>query len=78
VALDSFTPGVTLTNKTGTTLYTGPGSVYADVSPSDLRAGATTTAFTLVFSNPKLKTINYTARVLGARRRASAGASVSS
>jgi probable HAF family extracellular repeat protein len=65
VALDGFTPGVTLTNKTGTTLYTGPGSVYADVSPSDLRAGATTTAFTLVFSNPKLKTINYTARVLG-------------
>jgi hypothetical protein len=30
-----------------------------------LAAGATTSAFTLVFSNPQLKTINYTARVLG-------------
>jgi probable HAF family extracellular repeat protein len=65
VALDSLTGGVTLTNKTGKTLYTGPGSVYANVSSSDLPAGATTTAFTLVFSNPSLKTINYTPRVLG-------------
>jgi hypothetical protein len=65
VALDGLTAGVTLTNKTGKTVYTGPGSVYANVSASDLPAGATTTAFTLIFSNPKLKTINYTARVLG-------------
>jgi probable HAF family extracellular repeat protein len=65
VALDGLTGGVTLTNKTGRTIYTGPGSVYANVSSSDLPAGATTAAFTLVFSNPQLKTINYTARVLG-------------
>jgi probable HAF family extracellular repeat protein len=65
VALDGLTAGVTLTNKTGKTVYTGPGSVYANVSASDLPAGATTTAFTLIFSNPKLKTINYTPRVLG-------------
>jgi hypothetical protein len=65
VALDALTAGVTLTNKTGKTVYTGPGSVYANVSASDLPAGATTAAFTLVFSNPKLKTITYTARVLG-------------
>ena len=65
VALDGLTAGVTLTNKTGKTVYTGPGSVYANVSASDLPAGATTAAFTLVFSNPKLKTINYTPRVLG-------------
>jgi hypothetical protein len=65
VALDGLTSGVTLTNQTGTTVYTGPGSAYADVSPSDLQAGATTAAFTLVFSNPKLKTITYSARVLG-------------
>jgi probable HAF family extracellular repeat protein len=65
VALDALTGGVTLTNKTGKTVYTGPGSVYANVSSSDLPAGATTTAFTLIFSNPSLKTINYTPRVLG-------------
>ena len=65
VALDVLTPGVVLSNKTGKTVYTGPGSVYADVSSSDLTAGSTTPAFTLVFSNPQLKTINYTARVLG-------------
>ena len=65
VALDGLTPGVTLTNKTGKTVYSGPGSVYANVSSSDLAAGASTTAFTLVFSNPQLKTINYTPRVLG-------------
>ena len=65
VALDGLTAGVTLTNKTGKTVYTGPGSLYANVSSSDLAAGATTAAFTLVFSNPQLKTINYTARVLG-------------
>lgn len=65
VALDGLTGGVILTNKTGKTLYTGPGSVYANVSSSDLAAGATTAAFTLVFSNPQLKTINYTPRVLG-------------
>jgi hypothetical protein len=65
VALDALTPGVVLTNKTGKTVYTGPGSVYANVSTSDLLAGATTSAFTLVFSNPQLKTINYTPRVLG-------------
>jgi len=65
VALDGLTAGVTLTNKTGKTVYTGPGSVYANVSSGDLAAGATTAAFTLVFSNPQLKTINYTARVLG-------------
>jgi hypothetical protein len=65
VALDGLTAGVILTNKTGKTAYTGPGSVYANVSSSDLAAGATTAAFTLVFSNPQLKTINYTARVLG-------------
>ncbi len=65
VALDGLTAGVTLTNKTGRTVYTGPGSVYANVSSSDLPVGATTAAFTLVFSNPQLKTINYTARVLG-------------
>jgi probable HAF family extracellular repeat protein len=65
VALDNFTAGVVLTNKTGKTFYTGPGSVYANVSASDLPAGVTTAAFTLVFSNPSLKTITYTARVLG-------------
>jgi hypothetical protein len=65
VALDGLTAGVTLTNKTGRTVYTGPGSVYANVSASDLPAGGTTTAFTLVFSNPQLKTINYNPRVLG-------------
>jgi hypothetical protein len=65
VALDGLTAGVTLTNRTGRTVYTGPGSVYANVSASDLPAGATTTAFTLVFSNPQLKTINYSPRVLG-------------
>ena len=65
VALDGLTPGVALTNKTGKTAYTGPGSVYANVSTSDLAAGASTAAFTLVFSNPQLKTINYTPRVLG-------------
>ena len=65
VALDGLTAGVILTNKTGRTVYTGPGSVYANVSSSDLPAGATTTAFTLVFSNPQLKTISYAARVLG-------------
>lgn len=65
VALDGLTAKVTLTNQTGITVYTGPGSVYADVSPGDLQPGATTAAFTLVFSNPKLKTIHYTARVLG-------------
>ena len=65
VALDGLTAGVTLTNKTGKTVYTGPGSVYVDVSSSDLAAGGTTAAFTLVFSNPQLKTIHYTPRVLG-------------
>jgi hypothetical protein len=65
VALDGLTPGVTLSNKTGKTVYSGPGSVYANVSTSDLAPTATTAAFTLVFSNPQLKTINYTARVLG-------------
>jgi probable HAF family extracellular repeat protein len=65
VALDGLTPGVILTNKTGKTVYSGPGSVYANVSSSNLASGATTTAFTLVFSNPQLKTINYAARVLG-------------
>lgn len=65
VALDGLTGGVALTNKTGRTVYTGPGSVYANVSSSDLPAGATTSAFTLVFSNPQLKTINYAARALG-------------
>jgi probable HAF family extracellular repeat protein len=65
VALHGLTPGVTLTNKAGKTVYTRPGSVYANVSPSDLQPGATTAAFTLVFSNPSLSTINYTARVLG-------------
>ena len=65
VALDKLTLGVTLTNKTGTAVYTGPGSVYADVSSSDLLPGATTAAFKLIFSNPSLKTINYTPRVLG-------------
>lgn len=65
VALDALTSGVTLTNKSGTTFYTGPGSVYANVSSSDLAPGATTAAFTLSFSNPKLKTIQYIPRVLG-------------
>jgi probable HAF family extracellular repeat protein len=65
VALDRLTPGVILTNKTGKTVYTGPGSVYADVSSNNLQPGDTTASFTLVFSNPQLKTINYTARVLG-------------
>ena len=65
VALDGLTSGVILTNKTGKTFYTGPGSVYANVSSGDLAAGATTSAFTLVFSNPSLKTITYSARVLG-------------
>jgi hypothetical protein len=65
VALNALTPGVTLTNETGTTLYTGPGVVYANVSAGDLQAGATTAPFTLVFSNPQLKVINYTPRVLG-------------
>jgi probable HAF family extracellular repeat protein len=65
VALNGLTQGVTLTNKTGKTVYTGPGVVYANVSASDLPAGATTVAFTLVFSNPQLKVINYTPRVLG-------------
>jgi probable HAF family extracellular repeat protein len=65
VALDGLTAGVTLTNKTGKTVYTGPGSVYANISSSDLPAGATTAGFTFVFSNPQLKTINYRARVLG-------------
>jgi hypothetical protein len=65
VAPDSLTSGVILTNKTGKTVYTGPGSVYANVSSADLQPGATTSAFTLVFSNPKLKTINYSGRVLG-------------
>ena len=65
VALDGLTSGVVLTNKTGKTFYTGPGSVYANVSSGDLLAGATTSAFTLVFSNPSLKTITYAARVLG-------------
>ena len=65
VAVDRLTSGVTLTNKTGTTVYTGPGSVYVNVSTSDLQPGATTAAFTLVFSNPSLKTINYSPRVLG-------------
>ncbi|HYM77252.1 MAG TPA: hypothetical protein VE377_14860 [Candidatus Dormibacteraeota bacterium] len=65
VALDGLTGGVTLTNSTGKTFYSVPGSVYANVSSSDLAPGATTAAFTLTFSNPKLKTINYTPRVLG-------------
>ena len=65
VALDLLTPGVVLTNKTGKTVYSGPGSVYANVSSGDLTAGSTTAAFTLVFSNPQLKTITYSARVLG-------------
>lgn len=65
VALDRLTGGVTLTNAKGTTFYAGPGSPYADVSSSDLAPNATTTAFTLTFSNPKLKTINYAPRVLG-------------
>ena len=65
VALDSLTPGVTLKNKSGSTFYTLPRSVYANVSSNDLAAGATTTAFTLTFSNPQLKTVTYAARVLG-------------
>jgi hypothetical protein len=65
VALDGLTAGVILTNKTGKTVYTGPGSAYADVNSGDLQPGDTTAPFTLVFSNPKLKTINYTPRVLG-------------
>jgi hypothetical protein len=65
VALDGLTFGVTLTNSNGTTFYTRPGSAYANVSTSDLAAGATTAAFTLVFSNPQLKTISYTPRVMG-------------
>ena len=65
VALDGLTAGVTLTNKSGVTEFTRPGSAYADVSPSDLASGATTTQFTLVFANPNLKAINYTARILG-------------
>ena len=65
VALDGFTTGVTLTNSNGKTVYTRPGSVYANVSPSDLAPNATTAVFTLTFSNPQLKTITYTPRVLG-------------
>ena len=65
VALDGLTAGVTLTKKTGTTVYSGPGSAYVNVSSSELQPGATTAAFTLVFSDPSLKTINYTPRVLG-------------
>jgi probable HAF family extracellular repeat protein len=65
VAVDGLTSGVTLTNKSGTTVYTGPGSAYANVSSADLPAGATTAAFTLVFKNSQLKTVNYTPRVLG-------------
>lgn len=65
VALDCLTAGVTLTNRTGRTVYTRPDTVYADVSPSNPAPGATTDPFTLMFSNPKLKSINYTPRVLG-------------
>jgi hypothetical protein len=39
--------------------------VNANVSAGDLQTGATTAPFTLVFSNPQLKVINYTPRVLG-------------
>lgn len=65
VALDGLTKGVTLTNGSGTTFYSGPGSVYANVRSSDLAAGATTAPFTLVFNNPGLKTIKFAGRVLG-------------
>jgi hypothetical protein len=65
VALDGLNPAVTLTNAAGTTVYTGPGSVYANVSTSDLAAGATTASFTLEFSNPGNAAIKYKGRVLG-------------
>ena len=65
VALDSLNPAVTLTNASGTTVYTGPGSVYANVSTSDLAAGATTALFTLEFSNPSHVAIKYQGRALG-------------
>jgi hypothetical protein len=65
VALDGLNAKVTLTNAAGTTFYTGPGSVYANVSNSDLAAGATTSSFTLTFSNPKLVAIKFKGRVLG-------------
>jgi hypothetical protein len=64
VALDALTSGVTLTNATGTTAYAGLGSPYADVSTSDLAAGATTAAFTLVFNNPGHVAVKYATRVL--------------
>jgi len=64
VALDYLTGGVKLTNAKGTTFYTGPGSVYVNVSSSTLAAGATTPNFTLVFSNPQAQTIRYKPRVL--------------
>jgi hypothetical protein len=65
VALDGLNAKVTLTNAAGTTFYTGPGSVYANISTSDLAAGATTSSFTLTFSNPKLVAIKFKGRVLG-------------
>jgi len=64
VALDFLTPGVILTNSTGATFYTGPGSKYVDLSSSDLNVGATTPSLTLVFSNPQSKTINFRPRAL--------------
>jgi len=65
VALDGLPSGVTLTNATGTTMYTGPGSAYVDVSASDLVAGSTTSSFTLVFSNPGHVAIKFKGRALG-------------
>ena len=64
VALDYLAGGVKLTNAKGTTFYTGPGSVYVNVSSSTLAASATTPNFALVFSNPQAQTIKYKPRVL--------------
>lgn len=65
IALDALTPGITLTNATGTTSYAGPfGSPYVDVSSSDLLPGGTTARFTLTFSGPGVAQPNYRARVL--------------
>ena len=65
VALDGLTAGVTLSNAAGTTAYAAPiGSPYADVSSSDLAPGATTSAFTLTFSNPGHAVIKFAKRAL--------------
>ncbi len=65
LALTGLNGNVTLSNKSGVTFYSLPGSAYVNISASALEPGASTLNFTLEFANPNLEAIHYTPHVLG-------------